>query len=73
MVMSDYLDVFREIMHNPRWKNDFDLIFRALFDNLGNDMIRTQWPALHGEHLYKILGMSVHDGTTQLLYFDETF
>ena len=34
MVMRDCLDVFGE-MHNPLWKNDFDLVFRAIFDDLG--------------------------------------
>ena len=41
LMMRDYLEVIWENMSNPRWKNDFDLIFRAIFDDLasGNRMI----------------------------------
>ena len=45
MVMTDYLEVFREIIRDPRWKNDFDIIFRAIFDDLGNRMIGPPCPA----------------------------
>ena len=74
MVMRDYLEVFREIKCNPSWKNDFDLIFRAIFDDLGNRMIGPPCSALHWEHIQKILGLSVPVGTTQLYVDDsETF
>ena len=31
-VIRDYLELFRDIMRDPRWKEDFDLVFHAIFD-----------------------------------------
>ena len=31
MMMRDYLKVFRDIMLDQRWENDFDFVFRANF------------------------------------------
>ena len=31
LVFRDYLEVFREIMRDPRWKDQFDLAVRAFF------------------------------------------
>ena len=39
LVVRDYLEVFREIMRDPRWKLLFDLLFRAIFDDFGNRLI----------------------------------
>ena len=39
LVVRDYLEVFREIMREPRWKGLFDLIFRPIFDDLGNRLV----------------------------------
>lgn len=72
MVTRDYLEVFRETMSESRWKHDFDLVFRAMFDDLANRIIGPPCSALHWEHIQKILGPSVPVGCTQL-YTDETF
>ena len=55
MVVRDYLEVFREIMRDPRWKDEFDFVFRAIFDDLGNGMIGPPCSALHWEHIQKKL------------------
>ena len=31
LVVRDYLEVFREVMRDPRWKDQFDLAARAIF------------------------------------------
>ena len=33
LVVRGYLEVFREIMRDPRWKDQFDLVARAIFCN----------------------------------------
>ena len=70
--MRYYLEVFRDITLDPRWKNDFDLCQVCLSCHLGNRMIGPPCSALHWEHVQKIFEISVPVGTTQL-YFDETF
>lgn len=72
MVMRDYLEMFREIVRDPRWKHDFDLVFRAIFDDLDNRMIGPPCSALHWEHIQQILGPTIPVGCTQL-FTDETF
>jgi hypothetical protein len=54
LVVRDYLEDFREIMRDPRWKGLFDLVFRAIFDDLGNQLIRPACSALQvaWERLY---------------------
>ena len=32
LVVRDFLEVLREIMHNPQWKKHFNLVARAIFD-----------------------------------------
>ena len=32
LVIRDYLEVFREIMRDPRWREQFDLAFHPNFD-----------------------------------------
>ena len=39
LVVRDYLEVFREIMRYPRWKDQFDLVARAIFDLSGRHLI----------------------------------
>ena len=72
MVVRDYLEVFREIMRDPRWKGLFDLIFRAIFDDLGNRLIGPACSALAWERIQAILGSLIPIGFSQL-YFDATF
>ena len=75
LVIGNYLEVFREIVRDPRWKDDFDLVARAIFDNLGNHLIGSPWPpcsTLNWERILQQLGLEVAVGTTQL-YFDDTF
>jgi hypothetical protein len=72
LVVRDYLEVFREIMRDPRWKGLFDLIFRAIFDDLGNRLIGTACSALAWERIQAILGSLIPIGFSQL-YFDATF
>ena len=38
-VDRDYLEVFREIMRDSRWKDHFDLVVRAIFENHGRHLI----------------------------------
>ena len=37
LVIRDYLEVFREIMRDPRWLEHFDLAFRPSFDARGSN------------------------------------
>ena len=39
LVVRDYLEVFREIMRDPRWKDQFELVECAIFDNVGRRLI----------------------------------
>ena len=71
-MIRDHLEVFREIMRDPRWKDHFDLVARALFDNVGNSLIGLLCSALNWGHLQQQLGLEVAIGVTQL-YFDGTF
>ena len=48
LVVRDYLEVFREIMRDSRWKDHFDLVARAIFDNLGRRLIGPPSSALSG-------------------------
>ena len=72
LVVRDYLEVFREIMRDPRWKGLFDLLFRAIFDDLGNRLVGPACSALAWERIQTIMGSLVPIGFSQL-YFDATF
>ena len=72
LVVRDYLEVFREIMRDSRWKDHFDLVARAIFDNHGSRLIGPPCSALTRERIQQKLGMDVSVGMTQL-YFDGTF
>ena len=72
LVVRDYLEVFREIMRDPRWKLLFDLLFRAIFDDFGNRLIGPACSALAWERIQELLGIRVPIGFSQL-YFDATF
>jgi hypothetical protein len=65
------LEVFREIMLNPRWKVFFDLVFRAIFDDLGNRLIGPARSALAWERIQAKLGSLIPIGFSQL-YFEFT-
>ena len=56
VIMRDYLEVFWEIMRDPRWKNDFNLAFRAVFDDPGNRMIGVIGPPCSTLHWFKNTG-----------------
>ena len=51
LVVRDFLEVFREIMRNPQWKNHFDLVARAIFDAMGERLIGPACSALHWERI----------------------
>ena len=72
LVVRDYLEVFREIMRDPCWKGLFDLLFRAIFDDLGNRLVWPACSALAWERIQSNLGSLVPIGFLQL-YFDATF
>ena len=78
LVIRDYLEVFREIMRDPRWREQFDLAFRPSFDELGRQLIGPPCSALSGssgfswQRIQTILGKDVAVGVAQL-YFDGTF
>jgi hypothetical protein len=72
LVVRDYLEVFREIMREPRWKDQFDLVARAIFDHRGKRLIGTPCSALNWERIQKMLGFDVAVGLAQM-YFDGTF
>ena len=72
-VVSEYLEVFREIMRSPEWKHQFDLTFRPIFDASGER--RLIGPACSGlwwERIQSMLQPHTAVGATQV-YFDETF
>ena len=72
LVVRDYLEVFREIMRNPEWRNSFDLMFRPIFDASGRRIIGPPSSGLWWERIQKKLPPGAAVGATQL-YFDETF
>ena len=72
LVVRDYLEVIREIMRNPRWKDQSDLVASAIFYLCCRSLIGPQCSALNWEHIQQKLGMDVPVGMTQL-YFDGTF
>jgi hypothetical protein len=55
LVVRDFLEVFREIMRNPQWKNHFDLVARAIFDAMGERLIGPACSALHWERIQSTL------------------
>ena len=74
LVVRDYFEVFREIMRDPRWKDQFDFVSRAIFDHdsSGLRLIGPLCSALNWERIQQLLGMDVPVEMT-LLYFDCTF
>ena len=56
LVVRDYLEAFREIMRDPRWKDQFDLAVRAIFERC---LIGPPCSALNLEHIQQLLGMDV--------------
>ena len=48
-----YLELFRQITHDQRWKDDFrvDLVARAIFDNIGNRLIGPPCSILNWERI----------------------
>jgi len=71
-VVLDYLELFREIMRNPEWKDQFDLTFRPIFDAEGRRLIGPPSSGFWWERVQKKLPDGAAVGVTQL-YFDETF
>jgi hypothetical protein len=67
-VMRDYLEFFREIVRDPRWKEDFDLVFRPIFDDLGNRPIWPPYSSLLWEHMQKFVGMDAPMGCSRLCF-----
>jgi hypothetical protein len=59
-------------MRKPQWNHQFQLSFRALFDELGNRLIGPPHTALWWERIQKKMAPDDAIGVTQL-YFDETF
>ena len=72
LVVRDFLEVFREIMRNPQWKNHFDLVARAIFDETGEHLIGPACSALHWERIQAKLQPDDAVGAVHA-YFDETF
>ena len=72
LVVRDYLEVFREIMRDPRWNDQFYLVARAIFDQSGHRLIGPPCSALNWERIQQKSGMDVAVGMAQL-YFDGTF
>ena len=72
LVVLDYLELFREIMRNPEWKDQFDLTFRPIFDAEGRRLIGPPSSAFWWERIQKKLPPGGVVGVTQLC-FDETF
>ena len=58
-VVLDYLEVFREIMREPRWKDQFDLVAHVTFDPLGKRLIEAPCSALNWEHIHKCISMAL--------------
>ena len=56
LVVRDYLEVFREVMRDPRWKDQFDLAARAIFERC---LIGPPCFALNWEHIQQLLEMDV--------------
>ena len=71
-VVRDFLEVFREIMRESRWKKQFDLVARAIFDTVGKRLIGPPCSALNWERIQTIIGANAAVGMAQL-YFDGTF
>ena len=72
LVVRDYLEVFREIMRDPQWKEHFDLVARAVFDGEGERLIGPACSALWWERIQGKLPPRAALGVSQL-YFDGTF
>ena len=72
LVVRDYLEVFREVMRKPQWRDQFEISFRAFFDELGNRLIGPPYTALWWERIQGKMSPDDAIGVTQL-YFDETF
>ena len=66
LVVRDCFEVFREIMLDPRWEDQFDLVARAIFDNSGRRLIGSTCSALNWERIQKLSGMDVTVGITHL-------
>ena len=69
------VEVFGEIMRDPRWRKQFDLVFRPSFDARDRRLIGPPCSALSWECIQTnetILGKDVAVGVSQL-YFDGTF
>ena len=71
LVIRDYLEVFREIMRDPRWREQFDLAFRPSFDAGGRRLIGPPCSALSWEHIQTKLGNDIAVSVSQL-HFDGT-
>ena len=72
LVVRDYLEVFREIMRSPEWKDHFDLVFTPRFDASGERLIGPASSALRWQDIQSKLPDGTALGFTQLS-FDETF
>ena len=72
LVIRDYLEMFREIVRDPRWREHFDLASRPSFDARGRLLIGPPCSALSWERVQTILGKNVAVGVSQL-YFNCTF
>ena len=71
-VVLDYLEVFREIMRNREWQDQFDLTFKPIFDAEGGRLIGPPSSSLWFERIQTKLLPGAAVGVTQL-YFDATF
>ena len=72
LVVRDFLDVFREIMRSPEWRDHFDLRFQPIFDATGGRLVGPPSSGLWWERIQKKMQPDSAVGVTQL-YFDETF
>jgi len=57
LVVRDFLDVFREIMRSPEWRDHFDLTFQPIFDAVGRRLVGqtdTAVPTGRGSKLYEL-------------------
>ena len=55
--MRNFLDVFREIMRSPEWRDHFDLTFQPIFDAVGRRLVGqtdTAVPTGRGSKLYEL-------------------
>ena len=66
LVIRDYLEVFRAIMLNPRWLEQFNLAFRPSFDARGRQLIGPSCYALSWERIQPTLGKEIAFGFSQL-------